>query len=117
LNQLSRRLARHGLDAIIFLRIVPILPFTLVNLVAGASHLRFRDYALGTMIGMTPGIFFITLFQTGLSRAISSPEPHHFLILIAIAAAILGATRFLTRWIDKGGHFRNTRNNQMRKLA
>jgi len=106
LNQLSRRLARHGLDAIIFFRIVPILPFTLVNLVAGASQLRFRDYALGTMIGMTPGIFFITLFQAGLSRAISSPEPRHFLILIAIAAAILGATRFLTRWINKADHFR-----------
>jgi phospholipase D1/2 len=106
LNQMSRRLARRGLDAIIFLRIVPLLPFTLVNLVAGASHLRFRDYVLGTMIGMTPGIFFITLFQASLSRAISSAESHHFPILIAIAAAILGVTWFLTRWIDKAGQIK-----------
>jgi len=101
LNQLSRRLARHGLDAIIFFRIVPILPFTLVNLVAGASQLRFRDYALGTMIGMTPGIFFITLFQTSLENAILNPGLRSLLILTAIAGAIFVATWSLKRWISK----------------
>jgi hypothetical protein len=54
-ERLSRRLARRGLLTVIALRIIPIAPFTVVNLFAGASHIRFLDYMLGTLIGMMPG--------------------------------------------------------------
>ena len=40
---------------VITLRIVPVAPFTVVNLVAGASHISFRDFALGTLLGMLAG--------------------------------------------------------------
>jgi phospholipase D1/2 len=104
LNQLSRRLARHGLDAIIFFRLVPILPFTVVNLIAGASRLRLRDYILGTVIGMVPGILFITLFQTSLARAISNPQLLHFFILITITAIIIAATHILKKWLNRASY-------------
>ena len=37
-------------------RLVPVAPFTIVNLLAGAGHVRFRDFMIGTAVGMTPGI-------------------------------------------------------------
>lgn len=56
LNQLSQQVSQHGLLAMVVLRLVPVAPFTLVNLVVGASRIRLRDCLLGTAIGMSPGI-------------------------------------------------------------
>ncbi|MDZ7809559.1 MAG: hypothetical protein U5L11_04595 [Arhodomonas sp.] len=36
----------------IVVSLLPLAPFTVTNLVAGAFHLRFRDYMLGTLIGI-----------------------------------------------------------------
>ena len=60
LNRISRRLARSGIVAVTLLRLLPIAPFTLVNVVAGAMQLRFRDFFAGTVLGMTPGIVLMT---------------------------------------------------------
>ncbi|WP_011299334.1 VTT domain-containing protein [Cupriavidus necator] len=56
LNRLSQRVGQHGVLAMVALRLVPVAPFTLVNLVVGASRIRLRDCLLGTAIGMSPGI-------------------------------------------------------------
>ncbi|CAG9174412.1 Cardiolipin synthase B [Cupriavidus laharis] len=56
LNRLSQRVGQHGVLAMVVLRLVPVAPFTLVNLVVGASRIRLRDCLLGTAIGMSPGI-------------------------------------------------------------
>ncbi|MGN5480121.1 TVP38/TMEM64 family protein [Cupriavidus basilensis] len=55
LNRLSQRVGQHGVLAMVALRLVPVAPFTLVNLVVGASRIRLRDCLLGTAIGMSPG--------------------------------------------------------------
>ena len=57
LNSVSRKLSERGLLTIITLRIVPVAPFTVINLVAGASHIRLRDFALGTLVDLLPGVF------------------------------------------------------------
>jgi phospholipase D1/2 len=62
IDRLSRRLARHGLLGVLTVRVLPVAPFTIVNIVAGASHIRVRDFALGTLLGMLPGILPLTLF-------------------------------------------------------
>jgi len=56
LNRLSQQVSQHGVLAMVVLRLVPVAPFTLVNLVVGASRIRLRDCLLGTAIGMSPGI-------------------------------------------------------------
>ena len=48
-------LARRGLVAVIGARLIPVLPFTAINYSAGLTAIRFRDFALGTAIGIIPG--------------------------------------------------------------
>jgi len=48
-------LRRRGLLSMIGVRLIPVLPFTVINYVAGLTAVRIRDYALGTVIGMIPG--------------------------------------------------------------
>jgi uncharacterized membrane protein YdjX (TVP38/TMEM64 family) len=46
--------ARRGLVAVQVARLVPVMPFTAVNYVAGLTALRARDFLLGTVIGILP---------------------------------------------------------------
>ncbi|PKN30733.1 MAG: hypothetical protein CVU64_01935 [Deltaproteobacteria bacterium HGW-Deltaproteobacteria-21] len=91
LNRLSRRLARHGVLVVTTARILPLAPFTVVNMVAGASHIRFYEYVLGTLIGMTPGITAATIFERQLEAAIRQPDIESLAALGVIAALIVGA--------------------------
>ncbi|MGV8858319.1 TVP38/TMEM64 family protein [Rhodoglobus sp.] len=54
-HALDEMLQRRGLVSVIVLRLIPILPFTLINYAAGLTAVRVRDYALGTVIGIIPG--------------------------------------------------------------
>jgi len=83
-SRASRFLGRQGLLAVITLRIVPVAPFTVVNLVAGASHIRFRDFAVGTLLGMVPGTLALTVLSDRVLAAIRSPD----LAAVAVVAAI-----------------------------
>jgi uncharacterized membrane protein YdjX (TVP38/TMEM64 family) len=74
LNEISRRIGRQGVLAVASVRLVPLAPFTLVNLVAGASHVRFRDFLLGTVLGVAPGILGIVLLETTLEDLVRGPD-------------------------------------------
>jgi uncharacterized membrane protein YdjX (TVP38/TMEM64 family) len=99
LNTLSRRLGGRGVLTVITVRIVPIAPFVIINLVAGTSHIRFRDYLLGTALGMAPGIAGITLFADGLVAAVRDPSPITLAVLAVIALAIAVGGFVLSRWV------------------
>ena len=84
LNQLSKRLARQGTLTVAIVRNLPVAPFTIVNLVAGASHIRLKDFLLGTALGMVPGIVAITVFADRVAAAVNNPKWSN----IAVAAGI-----------------------------
>lgn len=50
----DERIARHGLRAVVVARLIPVVPFTAVNYLAGVTALRLRDFVLGTAIGILP---------------------------------------------------------------
>lgn len=54
-TRLQGRVVRKGVVAVAMIRLVPIAPFSIVNMVAGASKLGLRDFMLGTALGMLPG--------------------------------------------------------------
>ncbi len=64
LGRLSERLASRGIMAVAVLRLVPIAPFGVFNLVAGASHLSLWHFLLGTLLGLAPGIGAIAFFSS-----------------------------------------------------
>ncbi|MDT8441249.1 MAG: VTT domain-containing protein [Desulfuromonadales bacterium] len=100
-NRLSRKLARRGWLAIAVVRVVPIAPYTIVNLVAGASHISTRSFLIGTAVGMGPGILAIMLFEGGLERAIRDPGWGSLTIAaLAIVCAVL-VLIFGRRWLTR----------------
>jgi phospholipase D1/2 len=82
----------------LFARIVPIAPFAIVNLVAGAIQIRGRDFLLATLAGMSPGILAIVVLENQLERALQDPGIGNITLLIGLAIflALLGAAFY--RW-------------------
>jgi phosphatidylserine/phosphatidylglycerophosphate/cardiolipin synthase-like enzyme/uncharacterized membrane protein YdjX (TVP38/TMEM64 family) len=101
LNKISKQVARKGLIAIGALRLVPIAPFTLINLVAGASHIRFRDYLLGTLCGMAPGIAGLTLLTDRLKAVLTEPGLWNSLLLILVLLAVFLGGYFLKKRLSR----------------
>ncbi|WP_295952157.1 VTT domain-containing protein [Rhodoferax sp.] len=85
-NTVSRRLAERGLLAVIAVRVVPIAPFAIVNMVAGASHIRLRDMVLGTALGMAPGTVIMAFFVEQIVAAFRQPGPLAVAIVLGLLA-------------------------------
>ena len=88
-NRLSQKLSASGLTAVIAFRIVPVAPFSVINLIAGVSEIRFRDFALGTFIGMLPGVIAIVFLADHISNTFRHPSLSHF-ITLGIGVALVG---------------------------
>lgn len=54
-ERLNALLVRRGLVSVIVVRLVPVVPFTVINYGAGLTRVRWRDYILGTIVGILPG--------------------------------------------------------------
>ena len=72
--RVTRALNRNGTLAVFFVRKVP-APFTLVNIVIGASTVRYADFLLGTLLGMGAIVIAIAGFGYQLTLALRSPSP------------------------------------------
>ncbi len=73
LNRVARRVARKGVLTVATVRLVPVAPFTVVNLVAGASGIRLVDFLLGTMIGLIPGLIVLSTLGDKIFRVLANP--------------------------------------------
>ncbi len=57
INHYENALSRNGFFTVVFLRLVPLFPFNALNPILGVTDIRFKDYFLGTLVGIIPGTF------------------------------------------------------------
>ncbi len=100
-NRVAAAVNRGGILAVTTIRLLPIAPFTLVNLVAGALRVRFIDYVAGTALGLLPGIALLSLAGDGVARIVADPTPRNLGLLAAFVAAWAGATWGLQRLLSR----------------
>lgn len=101
-NAVSQRLARHGLWAVVAVRVVPVAPFAIINMIAGATHIRLRDMVLGTALGMAPGTLLIGLFSGQIVEALRRPGPLTIGLVVLTVLLIAVGGWALKRWLAKG---------------
>jgi uncharacterized membrane protein YdjX (TVP38/TMEM64 family) len=100
-NRVSQTLAQSGLLTIITLRIVPVAPFSIINAIAGISEIRLKDFVLGTIIGMIPGVVVIALLADRIAESLRRPDMGNFVLLAAAVAAVALGLMGLRRWIRR----------------
>jgi uncharacterized membrane protein YdjX (TVP38/TMEM64 family) len=103
LNDLSRRLARRGFLPVMIARLLPVGPYSLLNLVAGASHIGWRNFLIGTVLGLAPGVITTSVFIDRAIAAIREPAPATFAALAVIVAAIVALAWAIRRLLRARG--------------
>jgi uncharacterized membrane protein YdjX (TVP38/TMEM64 family) len=97
IGRLIDQAQRHGFWTVIALRVVPVGPFTLVNLFIGASGIRFRDFFLASIVGRLPGIVTLTLFGVQLEYALRQPGLMSLVPLIVVLFVVPWGVAHLVR--------------------
>lgn len=97
-NRISKAIARRGVLTIITLRIVPVAPFSVINIIAGATAIRLRDFALGSFLGMIPGVVSIAILADRLLASLRDPSPQSILILAAAIVLVILSLLGLRQW-------------------
>ncbi len=90
LKRVQRRIVHGGVLAIAAIRLVPIAPFTVVNLVAGASEIRIGAFVAGTILGMLPGWIAMSALGHQIMRIVSEPNPGDVALLAGVIAIWIG---------------------------
>ena len=100
--RLSQWLKRRGLLAVVALRVLPMAPFSVVNLAIGASGIGVVDFALGTLIGMAPGLVAMSFVGDRIVEIVRNPSagqlPWLALAVGAWIAAAFGAQALVSRF-------------------
>lgn len=90
-NDLDEKLAKNGFMTILFFRVIPLVPYEVLNYAGGLSRIKFKDYFFATFLGLIPGIIVSAFFGGSLGeikniRDIFVPK---FLIAIGLMALII----------------------------
>ena len=89
LRKLNRWLRKPGPLTVIIIRNVPLAPYSAINYLAGALHIKLTDYLLGTAVGIAPGIIVISVFTDQLLLGLSAHNWTNF-AFAGLAALGLG---------------------------
>jgi len=80
---------RNGFLAVLYVRLVPVFPFNVLNYAAGVTAVARRDYIAATALGIIPGAFA----YAALGGSIGDPTSPEFLAAVALAIALaIGGT-------------------------
>jgi phosphatidylserine/phosphatidylglycerophosphate/cardiolipin synthase-like enzyme/uncharacterized membrane protein YdjX (TVP38/TMEM64 family) len=101
LRRFRTELRRRSFVAILGARLVPVGNFSLINLLAGALQVTFRQYLLANALGILPGILGFTLFADRIGRMLVHPTLDNVIALVVTLAAIVAALWLLRRGLRR----------------
>jgi phosphatidylserine/phosphatidylglycerophosphate/cardiolipin synthase-like enzyme/uncharacterized membrane protein YdjX (TVP38/TMEM64 family) len=104
LDRMIDVLKKHGLLAMTLLRLVPLAPFAVESIVAGAIHMRLWHVALGTAIGLLPGTLATTVFGDAIETALTGSGDVNWWLVGGVVALLGGGIWAVKRWFTRMGH-------------
>jgi uncharacterized membrane protein YdjX (TVP38/TMEM64 family) len=80
-----RRLDRSGLLAVTSLRLIPAIPFSVLNYAAGLSGVRCTPYLLGSVLGTAPGTIALVILGDAVTGRVSPA-----LLAVSLTGGLVG---------------------------
>lgn len=100
--RIQERIVGRGILAVVVIRMIPIAPYSIVNVVAGASTLPLRDFMVGTLLGITPGILAMAVLGAQIADLARNASWSNVLLLALAFLGWLGfcaGAQFLATWL------------------
>ncbi|HEX6958270.1 MAG TPA: TVP38/TMEM64 family protein [Ferrovibrio sp.] len=105
LAKLEREIRDNGFHYLLFLRLVPLFPFWLVNIAPALVGMRLMPYLVATALGILPGTFVFAYFGQGLSNTLQKSDTLSLSMIaspeILIALTLLALLSLLPIWIKR----------------
>ena len=98
---LAKGARRHGVLAVLAFNLLPVPPFAVQNMMAGAARIKVWEYMLGSLLSLIPGILTVAILGNQVVAALDQEGKVNYW---AIAAALAGLGVFLffaKRWAVK----------------
>lgn len=89
LEALDARLRERGWPAVISLRLIPAIPFSVINYAAGASAVRLLPYTVATLVGLLPGTIAVVVLGDAMTGTVSP-----LLFVVSACTATVGVALF-----------------------
>jgi phospholipase D1/2 len=99
LHRFLQRAEDHEMATVLTVRVFPVAPFSIVNLLVGASRIRFWIFLLGSAIGRIPGIIVLALVGIQFENLLHRPKISSLVLLGLILLLIPLATAWLSKRI------------------
>jgi uncharacterized membrane protein YdjX (TVP38/TMEM64 family) len=84
-DAIDRRLRERGWPVVLATRLIPAVPFSVLNYAAGASSIRVLPYTLATFVGVLPGTAAIVILGDALTGQVSPA-----LLVVSLCTAGIG---------------------------
>ncbi|MDA9496341.1 VTT domain-containing protein [Bradyrhizobium sp. CCBAU 11357] len=100
--RIQERVVGKGILAVVVIRMIPIAPFSLVNVAAGASTLPLRDFMVGTLLGMMPGILAMAVLGAQIADLARNASWSNIALLALAFLSWLGicaGAQFVATWL------------------
>lgn len=106
LNRIAETLRRRGLLAVTALRLVPLAPFAVEGLIAGAIRIRLWHFMLGSAIGLLPGTLATTVFGREIGAALEGSSSISYGLIAGIVLVMVILTLLVRWWLLADGRRR-----------
>ena len=101
LKPVTQFMERKGLIAVTLVRLVPLAPFPIVNLVMGAMRVKLWHFIVGTFLGMLPGMLAATVLSDQLAAALEDPTRVNFWVIAGAVLVLIAFAFFGQRYMRR----------------
>jgi phosphatidylserine/phosphatidylglycerophosphate/cardiolipin synthase-like enzyme/membrane protein DedA with SNARE-associated domain len=101
LDRMIEVLKKYGLLAMTLLRLVPLAPFAVESIVAGAIHMRLWHVMAGTAIGLLPGTLATTIFGDAIETALTGAGDVNWWLVGGAVTLLVGGIVAVKRWFTR----------------
>jgi phosphatidylserine/phosphatidylglycerophosphate/cardiolipin synthase-like enzyme/uncharacterized membrane protein YdjX (TVP38/TMEM64 family) len=101
MNRMIEVLRKHGLLAMTLLRLVPLAPFAVEGIVAGAVRLKLWHLLAGTAIGMLPGTLATTIFGEQIEAAFTDGRGVNWWVIAGVGTLLVAGAFLVRRWFRR----------------
>jgi uncharacterized membrane protein YdjX (TVP38/TMEM64 family) len=95
-NAVDAEIRQGGLFYLFAIRLLPIIPYGIVNFVAGLTSIKFKDYLIGTLLGTLPGVLPFVMMGAGITE-LSQGNIFPLMAAFALTGILVGGATWYRR--------------------
>jgi uncharacterized membrane protein YdjX (TVP38/TMEM64 family) len=99
IDAVDARLRQRGWPVVLSLRLIPAVPFSVINYAAGASSVRVVPYTLATFFGLLPGTVAVVVFGDAFTGHVSP-----LLVAVSVVTALVGVAGLVREFLAHRCH-------------